>query len=158
MKVLISVGVVLIIGIVLVAIAIMTQQAPELTTEQTIQDSTEPEIPVPEEDDTVEVIATVPDEPSEPVNVTLNACRELEKLLLDDVEDAERDMNRKLRDYENAKEKYEQTLDVDDVDPALLDQYRDDQEAKEDEYEEAEKEHNGAVRKLYNARDDCGFL
>lgn len=162
MKVLISVGVVLIIGVILVIIAIMAQQPSELTAEQTTQEISTPEPAETTPEDTVEIIATITEQEDatsdEPINVTLNACRELESRLQEDVEDVEREMNRKLRDYEKAKEKYEQTLDVDNVDPALLDQYRNDQKAKEAEHEDAKKEHNGAVRRLYEARDDCGFL
>ena len=92
-----------------------------------------------------------------PVNATLQACKALEQHLLDDLDNAQTEVNRKKRAYDNAVERYGSALDAPVRDNSTVQQRRDEQDAAEDTYKDAQTAYTDATKKLAKARLQCGL-
>jgi hypothetical protein len=93
-----------------------------------------------------------------PVNATQNACLALEARFEDDLDDAEQQLNRKRKAYDNAVDKYEQTLDTSSANDETRTFYKNERDAAKEEFEDAEGDYNGALKRLSKARQECGLF
>lgn len=92
------------------------------------------------------------------VNVTRNACLALEARFEDDLDDAEQQLNRKRKAYENAVDKYEQALDTSSTNDETRTFYKNERDAAKEEFEDAEDDYNSALKRLSKLRQECGLF
>ena len=162
MKFLILLAAIVVLGIILVFTAIQFQQPSEIQADLTEPETTQQPA---EEPESVEVIATVQETteetveeiPEETLSATESACLALEERYMEDLEDAEQEMNRKLNDFERADDRFDDYLSADNRDEARVDELRANKQIADDEYEEAKKEFNGTKKRLNRAREECGL-
>lgn len=157
MKLLVLLGLVVLGGIALTIFAIQTQReeigaleilSPAQETGEKPAVNTESKVAEPE---------PIP-ETSTPPNVTKNACLALEQQLQQELEDAERNLGRARKNYEDAEESYDDSLSVSDQDQQYLDQLSAEKEEAKDALEDAEGNYNGAQKRLSRARLECGLF
>lgn len=92
------------------------------------------------------------------VNATQNACLALEARYEEDLDDAEQELNRKRKAYDNAVDKYEQALDTSSANDETRTFYKAERDAAKDEFEDAEDDYNSALKRLSKARQECGLF
>jgi type IV secretory pathway VirB10-like protein len=170
MKILVLIAGVLALGIALVLLALTFQQ-PELQAEKAAlpeqKTETATSTPVtsntgaePQAEQQVEVIAVV--QPAsqaaeQPLTATQQACLELEKRQLEDVQDAESRLDDAREEYEDAKETYDDVLENRDHDDAHVAKIRAERDAAKEEMDDAEKARDNAIRKLSRTRIECNL-
>jgi arginine utilization protein RocB len=163
MKLLILLGAVLGAGIVLILAAIVFQQ-PELAAEQTeISEPITGSAPVALPQETVApsetpVLQQLTVEQTTTPTAAEQACRALEQRLEEELDDAQQELNRRQKEYRDAAESYDDALSAHDQDAQYLEQLRLEKEAAEDAIEEAEKDYQGAAKRLSRARIECGLF
>ncbi len=162
MKLLILVVGLLIVGIILVFTALQFQEPAEVQTklvEQTTAADQTTTVEATQPTNTpqsVEVIAIVTEEVIEAAPIQ-TACEAYVERHLEDLDDAEQEMNRKLKAYDKADEIFDDyiTLDDNDRDEARVDELRDNKKAAEIEYDDTVEEYKGAKRRYRRARTEC---
>lgn len=91
-------------------------------------------------------------------NVTHEACRALERRLLEALEEAQQTVNREHKEYEKAVESYEDALNAPTKDEQYLQVLRKEKELALDIYEDAQGDHSTATKRLTKARIECGLF
>jgi len=91
------------------------------------------------------------------VNVTYEACLAFEQRLLDELEDAQQEFNRRQKDYDRADQNYEDAQDAPVPDKQFIEQLRQERIVAKEARDEAENELESAARRLTKARTECGL-
>ncbi len=161
MKLLLLLAAIVAAGIILTLIA-LSRQPTEIGTTITekipLPAPRETALPEPPSPTTPVIKPTIPTTPSAIPKSPTSACLALEQHLLEELDDAQQELNRKQNEYDSLVETYEDLLDVKEKDPQRLDQIRAEKEAAKQAYEDARGEYNGALKRLSKARIECGIF
>lgn len=90
-------------------------------------------------------------------NVTHEACLAFEQRLLDELEDARQEFNRKQKDYDRADQSYQAASDAPVPDKTYVEQLRQERLAAKQALDDAEDEVDSVTRRLTKARTECGL-
>jgi len=166
MKLLILLAGIIALGMIAVIAAIQFQQ-PEISADIQEQEASAPTSEgIPAISEAAKETATnaqpvqqaVSTDPAQQLTATQNACLELEARLIEELDDAGQTLRRAQRDYDDTEETYDDALSVREQDEAYLQKLRQDRDAAKEAYEEAEKDLNGAQKRLSRARIECGLF
>lgn len=163
MKMLVLMGIALATTIALITLLLIRLPQAEIKTSPVmpVQNTSQPEektMPAMEpQTSRLVVVEEFPTPNRTATNATLEACKAMEARLLEDLETARQETNRKQKQYDDVEEAYDDVLKAKDRDETIIQKLKEEKEKSRQELEDAKTDERRITKRLSRTRIECGL-